>query len=1077
MKNKKLLLVVASLLLLSPCLLSHANAQTQEQIASAATRKTNNRTRSPSTTPRPTLKRIATLRTIATADGSRVRLTSDVRLDDYNAYRVGDRFNVLIPHSEAAFVKSDIEGQGFSAAVVEQRGDDVLLSFRLQPGATAHVSQNFNRLDVVFTLQEPATTQSSGGTTTTANAAPTPQSSGETTTTTTTTNKLTETTPASTSTTTLPAATDGSATGEANGTTSGANSANKPSALPATVTAEGPSIPATANPDVFPTGKAAMTLTPDKANPTRVTMFDKPPVIDGKLDEEIWKQAAVFKNFYQVRPGDNVAPTHPTEALIGYDSKFLYIAFRATDEPGKVRATIAKRDNIFDDDWIGLTLDTFNDQRKAYEFFFNPLGVQADGVLTEGQGDDFSIDVVMESKGVVTENGFTVEVAIPFKSLRYEAGKGKFWGVHFIRTVKHLNNERSSWMPMSRDNSGFLNQAGRITGLEGVSTERTLEVIPSLTISETGRRVSALSSEQRHVAALNRISLTDPGRFVNQPIDYDPGVTVKLGITPTITLDFAYNPDFAQVEADATVVTANQRFPIFFEEKRPFFLEGIDIFQTPLQVVHTRTIVDPDYAVKLTGKRGRNTFGLMVASDNAPGNYNEDERTSIRENQEKFLANPLNNAFDNRIRLVDQNALVGVLRLKRDVGKENSLGFIATTSNFVDKHNSLGGFDGRFRLNKQTTMSFQVLGTTTRAFFYDPQRDNDFYRTGNGFAYSFRIDKDGRNFGWNFDGQGRTSNYNADVGFTRRKNTNREGLFVYYNSTPKTKAKLRNYHLHYLVDTNFDWQGRIQNYGNEWLVELSLPRQSYYGFGISHNYERLFEDEFGAVRLTPDEAIGFGRVNSKGVPRTAGAFAGDDNERQTRRNNFFTYAGTRWSKKYSGNFFIVRNWGAFDLDFGAGPKFPRVSPGAVFCRTNNCPNDPPLDPGPGDALNLDVDFTYQPTNALRASIFYTKSRLVRRDTGLLAFDTNIYSLRSTYQFTRFIFARGRIDYETLFSGVKGQFLLGWTPNPGTSLYVGYNDDLKRNGFSNFNNGQLEPGLRRNGRTFFIKMSYLFRTSF
>jgi len=149
-----------------------------------------------------------------------------------------------------------------------------------------------------------------------------------------------------------------------------------------------------------------------------------------------------------------------------------------------------------DDDVVGLILDTFNDKRRAYELFFNPLGIQQDGFLTEGGNDDFSVDIVMESKGMVTSDGFTVEVAVPFKSLRYEAGKGKLWGVHILRFVKHANGETDSWMPISKDDSGFLSQAGHITGLEGISTERTLELIPSLTLSETGKRKAPITAPQ-----------------------------------------------------------------------------------------------------------------------------------------------------------------------------------------------------------------------------------------------------------------------------------------------------------------------------------------------------------------------------------------------------------------------------------------------------------------------------------------------------------------------------------------------------------------------------------------------------
>src|SRR5215217_7247953 len=385
------------------------------------------------------------------------------------------------------------------------------------------------------------------------------------------------------------------------------------------------------------TGKAAaLSLPPEKATPVKAVLFAQPPVIDGKLDDEVWKDAVVLKDFYQIQPGDNLIPENRTEVRLGYDARFLYIAFHCFDDPAKVRANIAKRDNIWDDDYVGILFDTFNDQRRAYEFDFNPLGVQADGIWTEGQGEDFSLDLVMESKGMVTSDGYTIEVAIPFKSLRYVAGKDKLWGIHFWRRTKRLNNALDMWIPMDRDKNSWLAQAGHLTGLEGISTERTLELIPSLTISETGKRKTALPFNAR-------AGTPDPGRFVNEPIDLDPGLTGKYTLTPTVTLDFTLNPDFAQVESDQLVVTANQRFPIFFEEKRPFFLEGIDIFSTQIAAVHTRAIVDPDYAAKLTGKVGRNTIGLLLASDNAPGNFSEDERPTTSS------------------RLLDKNAAVGIL--------------------------------------------------------------------------------------------------------------------------------------------------------------------------------------------------------------------------------------------------------------------------------------------------------------------------------------------------------------------------------------------------------------------------------
>jgi hypothetical protein len=789
--------------------------------------------------------------------------------------------------------------------------------------------------------------------------------------------------------------------------------------------------------------KRTVVVPPEKSKPIRVPRFDKPPVIDGRLDDEVWKSAAVFKDFYQWEPTDAAPASVRTEALAGYDSHFLYFAFHAFDDPAKVRATVARRDQILNDDAVGLYLDTFHDQRRAYVLLFNPLGVQQDGIYTEGRGEDFSLDVVMESKGVLTEDGYTVEVAIPFKSLHYEAGKNKLWGVHIFRQIQHANGEVDSWMPISRNISGTLSQEGQIAGLEGISTERTLEIIPSLTLSETGKRVAGLPPGATG---------PDPGRFVNQPLKFDPGVTAKFGLTPTVTLDFTLNPDFAQVEADQTVVTANQRFPIFFEEKRPFFLEGIDIFRTPIQAVHTRAIVDPDAAVKLSGKRGRNTFGLLIASDSAPGNFAEEEKTD-----------PANARF------VGKNAYVAILRLKRDVGKESNLGFLATSYNFIEKHNQLAGFDGRFKIDPKTVASFQVLGTTSRRCFFEPAKDlhtptasdpcfvngttRNYYRTGKGVAYSFDYDVTGRHFGWVYDGSGRTQDYRADLGFTRRLNTNNHGFFVRFNTEPKPKARLISLRVTNGTSTNFDWQGRMQNWGTEPQVSFQFQRNTNLEMGVGFGYERLFEQEFGPKR----------------TPTQAGAFFGGP-ERSTYQQSMFVGLSSNPSKRYSGYIFLGMGRNSFDFDFGAGSKFPRVSPAALA--------DPnaALDPGPGTSLDINAGVSYQPTNELRTSLDYTKSRLRRNDTGLLAFDENIFSFRSTYQFTRFIFARARVDYDMLASNVRGQFLFGYTPNPGTSFYVGYNDDLNRNGFNPFT-GQLEPGFRRNGRTFFIKMSYLFRHSF
>ena len=797
------------------------------------------------------------------------------------------------------------------------------------------------------------------------------------------------------------------------------------------------------------TAKGSFVLPPEKSKPVVIPKFEKPPVIDGKLDEEVWQTAVVLKDFYQIQPGDNTPPSRPTEVLIGFDPKFLYIAFKCTDEPDKIRATVAKRDNIFQDDYVGFFLDTFNDKRKAFEAFFNPLGIQGDGILTEGRGEDFSVDLLMDSKGIVHETGYNVEIAIPFKSLRFEAGKGKLWGAHFFRRIKRFENELDSWMPFSRSIDSNMSQAGHLTGLEGISVERTIELIPSLTVSQNSRFVRSFTP-----VALAQ----DPGRLVNEPVTLDLGLTAKFIPSSAVTLDLAINPDFAQVEADQLVVTANQRFPIFFPEKRPFFLEGIDIFQTPITAVHTRSIVDPDVAVKTTGKLGRNTFGLMLASDNGPGNLSADDRGALFSCLEQRVLDP--RVVCNNERFVDKNAYIGVLRLKRDVGKENSIGMLATSYNFIEKHNQVLGLDGRFRLNKQTTATVQLLGTTSRNFFFNPHDGQTRYRTGNGFGYTGQYNVSGRNWGYELYAEGFTQDYRADVGFFQRTNSNFNSFFLRYNSDPNPKKKIISFHWHTFNHADYDWQGRLYTWESEHLVELQLPRNSYVGMWWEPAYERLFEHEFGPTRAAKP-------CN----PLLGCTFFGPDAERSSNKQQLSFFAGSSYSKTIQFNGQVTQRWGHFDLDFGNGDKYPRVSPSALLLG-----QAAPLDPGRGHLLQFNGGVTYQPTNELRMQFNINSQRLKRYDTDRVAFNVNILTARGTYQFTKATFARLILDYNTINSRLRSQALLGWTPSPGTAFYAGYNDDLNYESRHPFTR-ELVPGFRRNTRVFFIKMSYLFRRGF
>ncbi len=388
-----------------------------------------------------------------------------------------------------------------------------------------------------------------------------------------------------------------------------------------------------------------------------------------------------------------------------------------------------------------------------------------------------------------------------------------------------------------------------------------------------------------------------------------------------------------------------------------------------------------------------------------------------------------------------------MLRLKRNVGRENSVGFLGTSYNFLGRSNYVGGFDARLRFDKITTTEFQFVGTNAHDCSLGAVKSDDVCQTRNGFGYAYNFDRSARHLSINFNGAGRTQGYVARVGFTRRLNTNNENSNVLYATEPKPKARIVRWVFSNYLGGNFDWQGRMQNYNNEVQVGPNLQRQTFIRVGYNWGYERVFASEFGQT-----------------------AFANGRSENSVRSRNPFFYAGSTPTKRLNFFYFLAYRWGEHDFDFGNGPRFPRVSPAALI--------DPnaPLEPGAGNLLYTNGNASYKATNDLNLSVSFEKDRLTRQDTGRVAFDTNIVSMRGTYQFTRFSFVRARVDYSSITSNFRGQFLLGWTPNPGTAFYVGYNDDMNR-GFFNPYTGQLEPGFRRNGRTFFIKMSYLFRKSF
>ena len=472
------------------------------------------------------------------------------------------------------------------------------------------------------------------------------------------------------------------------------------------------------------------------------------PRIDGRLDDALWGSAVRITEFVQQRPLDGAPASEETEIFVAYDSSNLYFGLYAHySSPDLVRANRVDRDQTTLDDTIKVYFDPFLDQQRAFVFSVNGYGVQGDAVVnrrdrgsTGGRGrrsgggsgnvatgsvaptGDPSWDALFDSAGTLVPDGWTAEMAIPFKSLRYPqrgVGEAHRWGFQIVRTIES-KDESDVWAPISRDIAGFLPQMGVLEGLTGLSLSRNLEVMPTFIASQTGRRE------------------TTTGQFVNNDADPEAGVNLKYGVTSNLTFDFTYNPDFSQIETDSPQIEVNQRFPLNFPELRPFFLEGQEIFSimAPVTLVQTRTIVDPDYGAKLTGKVGRTSVMVVAADDQAPGKVDDRSDPAFGKSAQVFLG-----------------------RARYDLYSESHIGLLATNREFLDSHNRMGGIDGSFRIGSNHQTGIFAMGSLDR------DREGVQRR---GHILQANVTKQGRNLSYFIAHWEISPDFLNDQGFTRR---------------------------------------------------------------------------------------------------------------------------------------------------------------------------------------------------------------------------------------------------------------------------------------------------------------------
>jgi hypothetical protein len=528
--------------------------------------------------------------------------------------------------------------------------------------------------------------------------------------------------------------------------------------------------------------------------------IDEPPTLDGRLDDEVWTEAARVTDFVQRNPVEGAPATEQTEVFIAYDSQNLYFGFYAHySDQSLIRANRSDRDQFNQDDVISVYFDPFQDQQRAYTFTVNGYGVQGDSIIGGGNNNnggggnggggggngiprgDSSWDALFGSAGVLVSDGWTDE------------GEPHQWGFQIARSIGS-KNESDVWAPVTRDIQGFVRQMGRLQGMTNLSRSRNLEFLPTFTAIQLG----SLDSSS--------------GTFVQDDIKPEGGIGIKYGVSSDLIADFTFNPDFSQIESDEPQIEVNQRFPLFYPELRPFFLEGQDVFDTrgEVNLVHTRTIIDPRFGGKLSGKIGRGSVGVLVANDEAPGKVEDAEDP----------------AFGRRAQFV-------VGRYRYDMYPGSYVGGLFTDRQFVNAYSRVGALDGRFRIGFTDRLDFRVAQSWNR---FDDGAEHA------GATYDLQYDHNGRNFDYNLRHYSVEPDFATATGFVQRTDTRRTQGQASYRWWPE--GAVVNWGPGLTYARNYDFAGVLQDEVIELRTEAQFARNIRVNAGANRGMERYENIDF-----------------------------------------------------------------------------------------------------------------------------------------------------------------------------------------------------------------------------------------
>ena len=697
--------------------------------------------------------------------------------------------------------------------------------------------------------------------------------------------------------------------------------------------------------------------------------------IDGILNESAWLKAKKFENFSEVEPGDNTKPSVNTEAFVFYDDENIYIGFKNYEPDIKsLRKTFTSRDMIFSDDWVGFFFDTYNEKKQAYELIVNPYGIQADLMWNAPGYEDETFDAIWYSDAKIYSDMWTVEIVIPFKSIRFPNKPEQMWNFLLFRNHPRANREQISWSSLSRDDPTLYTRAAKMSGINNIKGGNNLEILPY-----------ALGSQKGFI--------TDYGNansdFDNEKVKGQFGLNVKYGITSNLTSDLAINPDFSQVESDAAQVDVNNTFALFYPEKRPFFIEGNDIFKSPMDIVYTRSINNPLFAFKLTGKVGRTDVGYTVAYD-----QNSPFILPFQEYSDFIASNRTSTSNILRLKqsLGTNDSYVGLIFTDREVNKDTKQAFD------VDGYNRVFGFDGNFRFLDNYSITFQSLRLFTREInyseYYNPNRfDNDKYTAAldgeyfAGFSNYLSFERSARHWNFNVRYDDASPVSRQDDGFNSNNDYRRiqtSQAYMFYTDG-KILKRIQPSVFGYL---RYDYDGRIKEQFANASIWLRLP------FQISTN-------------------IGFYMVNNEW-------FGGKFHEGVRRVNMNLDFQTFSWLR---GGFYV-----------STGRSIVREPDSYI-----------------GYVNNLELWGTIKPIDRLTLENSYVYYELLKSYAGEKIFAGYIFRNKTNIQVTKSLSARLVFQYDTFSGNFNFSPLISYKINPFTIFYVGstydYNELMSQGNIS------------------------------